>query len=332
LRADKKMKRLVLNISFLLVIKLASFGQNVTVTSAFDSARIYIGDQIRYILTVEQPADLHLTLPVFKDSLMKNIEILSGPLSDTIRSGDGRLKITDKYLVTSFDSGYYQVPPMYAELKNNEGIKLFYSDYAQLEVMRVLIAPADSTLKIYDIIRPYRAPVTIGEIIPWVLAAALVAALIWYVLRLVKKFRKKEKGVEEVIINEPAHIIAFRELERLRNDQVWQKGEIKLYYTRLTEILRQYLENRYNVFSLELTTAETLDALVKTGFKRDEHYDKLRSILSGADLVKFAKHNPEPTENDLHFQNSWDFVQLTKEEVKAMEEKPGTLKTGEVKE
>ncbi len=325
------MKRLVLNISFLLSVTTALFSQNVTVTSAFDSARIYIGDQIKYTVTVEQPAGLNLTLPVFKDSLMKNIEILSGPLFDTAQSDDGRIKITEKYLVTSFDSGYYQVPPVYAELKNEEGIKRFYSDYSQLEVMRVKIAPADSTAKIYDIISPYRAPVTIGEIIPWVLAAALLAALIWYGLRLIKKFRRKETGAEEIINIEPAHIIAFRELERLRDDQVWQKGEIKLYYTRLTEILRQYLENRYKVFSLELTTAETLDALVRTGFKKDALYNQLKTILSGADLVKFAKYNPEPAENDIHFQNSWSFVQATKEEVVVAEDTSVTNKAEEGK-
>jgi hypothetical protein len=287
----------------------------VTVTSAFDSARIYIGDQIKFTVTVEQPSNLKLSLPVFKDSLMKNIEILSGPLFDSTQSGDGMIKITEKYLITSFDSGYYQVPPVYAELKNEEGIKRFYSDYSQLEVMRVKIAPADTAAKIYDIISPYRAPVTLGEIIPWVLVAALLAALIWAGIRLIKKFRKKETGVEEVIIKDPAHIIAFRELESLREDQVWQKGEVKLFYTRLTEILRQYLENRYTVFSLELTTAETLDALVKTGFKKDALYNQLKTILTGADLVKFAKYSPEPAENDTHFQNSWNFVELTKEEI-----------------
>jgi len=309
------MKRLVFNISFLLALASVSFSQNVTVTSAFDSARIYIGDQIKYTVTVDQPASLNLTLPVLKDSLMKNIEILSGPLFDTAQSSDGMIRITEKYLITSFDSGFYQVPPVFAELKNEEGIKRFYSDYSQLEVIRVKIAPADTTARIYDIISPYRAPVTIGEIIPWVLVAALAAALIWAGIRLLKKLRKKKPDEEEIVIKDPAHIIAFRELEKLRDDQVWQKGEIKLYYTRLTEILRQYLENRYKVYSLELTTGETLDALVKTGFKKDALYNQLKTILTGADLVKFAKYNPEPAEHDTHYQNSWSFVQLTKEEV-----------------
>jgi hypothetical protein len=301
----------------------------VTVKSSFDSIRIYIGDQINFTVTVEQPANLKLSLPVIKDSLMKNIEILSGPLYDSTQSGDGMIRITEKFLITSFDSGYYQVPPVYAELKSEEGIKRFYSDYSQLEVMRVKIAPADTTAKIYDIISPYRAPVTIEEIIPWVLLAALMAALIWSVIRLLKKLRKNKPDEEEIVIKDPAHIIAFRELEKLRDDQLWQKGEIKLYYTRLTEILRQYLENRYSVFSLELTTSETLEALVKAGFKKDASYNQLRAILTGADLVKFAKYNPEPAENDLHFQNSWSFIQVTKEDALVTDEKTDRIKAEE---
>jgi low affinity Fe/Cu permease len=198
-------------------------------------------------------------------------------------------------------------------MKNEDGLKRFYSDYSQLEVMRVKIAPADTTAKIYDIIKPYRAPVTIGEILPWALLVALLGVLVWAAIRFIRKLKKSKTGVETVAAPDPAHVIAFRELEKLREEQLWQKGEIKNYYTKLTEILRQYLENRFRVFSLELTTAETLEALVKTGFKKDGSYNKLITVLTGADLVKFAKYNPEPSENESHFQNSWDFVLSTKE-------------------
>jgi hypothetical protein len=101
---------------------------------------------------------------------------------------------------------------------------------------------------------------------------------------------------------------------------LWQKGETKLYYTLLTEIIRQYLENRFQVYSLELTTSETLEALVKTGFKKNESYNKLKAVLTGADLVKFAKYKPEPAENESVFTNSWDFVTATKV-IEAVEEK-----------
>jgi hypothetical protein len=123
--------------------------------------------------------------------------------------------------------------------------------------------------------------------------------------------RMKRTGEEPVISPDPAHLIAFRQLEKLKEEKLWQKGEIKKYYTRLTEIIRQYLENRYRIFSMEMTTFETLAELTKSGFRDDDNYRRLRTVLSGADLVKFAKYNPEPSENELHFDYAWQFVKFT---------------------
>jgi hypothetical protein len=151
-------------------------------------------------------------------------------------------------------------------------------------------------------------------VLPWVLIAFIIAGLAWFAARYIKKLKRSGREIETIIIPDPAHIIAFHELEKLRDEKLWQKGEIKLYYTRLTEILRRYLENRFRVFSLELTTSETLEALVKTGFKKDGSYNLLKSVLKDADLVKFAKYTPEPAEHESIFQDSWNFVLATKEE------------------
>jgi len=306
-----KMKRFLFFIlSFIVSLNLVS-GQDVGVTAAFDTSRIFIGDQIFFTVTVDQPADLKLKLIPLKDTLFSKIEILSGPAVDTLSAGN-RLKIINKFLITSFDSGFYQVPPVYAEMQAENGLKRFYSNYSLLEVMRVKIAPADTAAAIFDIIEPYRAPLTVGEILPWALLAVLIAAVAWGISRLVRRLLRKKEEVAPVKNPDPAHIIAFRDLEKLREQKLWQKGEVKQYYTRLTEILRQYLENRYGVYSLELTTSETLDELVKTGFKKDETYQKLKTILNGSDLVKFAKYKPDPSENELHFENSWEFVNITR--------------------
>jgi len=312
------MKRLVIQIFTLFLLISDLLGQQVDVTASFDSSRIFIGDQITFTVTVDQPSDIKLTLPIFKDTLYKNIEILSGPVTDSV-SLNGRIKITDKYLITSFDTGFYQLPPVFAEIREDAGLKRFYSDYARLEVVRVNIAPADTTAKIYDIIKPYRAPVTLGEVMPWILLVAVICAMAWLIVIYIRRHRKSDDGEEVAVNPDPAHIIALRELERLKEEQLWQRGQIKDYYTRLTEILRQYLENRYRVFSLELTTSETLEALIKTGFRKDGSYNTLKSVLTGADLVKFAKYNPEPAENESHFQNSIDFVLATQEKPEVSE-------------
>lgn len=313
------MRRIVFYIVlFLSVAQLRA--QDVKVTADFDSSRIYIGDQIHFTITVDQPVGLVTDIPLLKDTIIKNIEIISGPIKDSVPAVNGRIKILEKYIVSSFDSGYYNIKPLYAEIKTSEGLKRFYSDYSRLQVMKYKTAPADSTDKIYDIVGPYKAPITAGEVIPWVLAVIIAAVVIWGIIRFIRSRKRVVKGQEIVINPDPAHVIAFRELEKLLSEELWQKGEMKLYYTRLTEILRQYLENRYGVYSLELTTSETLTALVKTGFKKDESYNKLKSVLTGADLVKFAKYKPEAAENDGHFQNAWEFVQTTKDAAVKVEE------------
>jgi hypothetical protein len=308
------MKKFILSIILLITIISSAIGQEVKIITSFDSAKIYIGDQIKFNITIDQPSNIKLALPVFKDTLCKNIEIVSGPRTDTTKGQNGRINVIQKYLVTSFDSGHYQVKPVFAETKNEGGLKRFYSDYSILEVMRVKIAPQDTTAKIFDIIKPYKAPVTLGEVLPWLLLIALLGVIVWAIIRYLPKLKKSGTDTNIYVPREPAHVIAFRELERLKREQLWQKGEIKKYYTELTEILRHYLENRFSVYSLELTTSETLEALVKSGFKKNGSYNDLKTVLTGADLVKFAKYNPLASENELHFQTSWNFVLTTKEE------------------
>jgi hypothetical protein len=318
-----------INILFAIILVASAEAQDVKVTASFDTSRIYIGDQIGFSIIVDQPADISLSLPFFKDTLNKNIEIVTGPVYDSVRSTDNRLKIVEKYRVTSFDSGHYQLPPVFAELKNDKGLKRFYSDYSQLEVLRVKIAPPDTTVRIFDIIKPYRAPVAFGEILPWILLLAIAVTAVWFLIRLIWKLKKPKTGLEPFVIRDPAHVVAFRELEKLRDEMLWQKGETKKYYTRLTEILRQYLEDRFRIFSLELTTSETLQELLKTGFKKDESYNKLKEVLTGADLVKFAKYRPLQDENELHFENSWKFVQMTKVVEENISQSPINAKEGE---
>jgi hypothetical protein len=322
------MKKITSILSIILLALNFASAQDIHVTAKLDSAHALIGDQLNYTVTLEQPSLARLTLFQPHDTLCKGIEIVSGPKRDTTVLAGGRLKINDKYISTSFDSGYYQIPPAYAELRDSNGSRKYYSEYSRLLVTRVRIAPQDTTSKIFDIVAPYKAPLTFGELLPWILALLAAAALIWGAIILAKKLKRKENIAEPVLIPDPAHIIAFRELEKLKNEKLWESGEVKLYYSRLTEILRQYLENRYGVYSLEMTTSETLNALAKTGFKKDEKYASLKAILNGADLVKFAKYKPDPDENSEHFNKAWKFV----EDTRSMEECPSDISNEDNKE
>ncbi len=191
--------------------------------------------------------------------------------------------------------------------------------------MRVNIAPPDSASGIFDIIDPGRVPLTAGEIIPWILLAAGVLIIAWILAKLVKRFGKGRDTAVKQEITEPAHVIAFRKLEKLKDEKLWQTGEIKLYYSRLTEIIREYLMNRYSIPALELTTVETLEALLRNGIAEDEVFRKLRTILTGGDLVKFAKYQPEPSENEIHFDYAWEYVKAT---MKLPEPEPAVTDSG----
>ena len=311
------MRKLFIAILTCFLTFLSAPGQEITVTARFDTTRILIGDQVSFSLIVDKPAGASLFIPRYADTLTKNVEILSGPVTDSTVTSDGKIKLIQKYLVTSFYSGQYQISPVYAETKEGNIVRRFFSDYTYLEVLRVNIAPADTTAKIFDIVQPYRAPLTPGEILPWMLAAIIGSALIYFLVRYLRKLKTQKREPAIVINPDPAHITAFRELERLKEEELWQKGETKKYYTRLTEILRQYLEDRFRVFSMELTTEETLKALKDSGFRQDSSYIKLKAILTHADLVKFAKYKPAPEENESGFKNSWEFVDETKEEESA---------------
>lgn len=322
------MKRIIIITILFFQYLFIARAQEIQVKAGFDSARIYIGDQIKFTVTVEKPQNLSLSLPAFKDTLTKNIEILKGPVPDSAVLGNGRVRIRHEYLITSFDTGFYQVSPVYAEIRTESGIKRYYSDYSWLEVMRVKISPPDTASAIFDIIDPGKVPLTASEIIPWILIMLAIAGALWLIFRLIKRFKKEKHGELKPVITEPAHVIAFRELEKLRDEKLWQRGEVKPYYSRLTEIIRQYIMNRYSVPALEMTTIETLNALLNNGIKEDESYRKLRTILTGGDLVKFAKYQPEPSENELHFEYAWDYVKSTIPAIQpeVVETKPADVK------
>lgn len=321
----------VILFSFLILPQIE--GQEVSVSARLDTTRILIGDQITYTLTVEKPDGIEVHIPQLTDTLAKNVEIISGPVSDTTLLDNERICITDKYLITSFYPGQYQIKPVYVEVKSENTVKRYFSDYTWLEVLRVNIAPADTTARIFDIVGPRKAPVTAGELLPWVLMGVAGAILIYFLVRLLSRLKVSKSAPEATVNIEPAHIIAFRELENLKEEKLWQKGEVKKYYTLLTEIIRRYLENRFGIWSMELTTDETLRALTVKGFPKNGAYKKLETVLTGADLVKFAKYKPLTDENESSWEDSWNFVSETmlKDEADAENEAEPEEKGKEVK-
>ncbi len=290
------------------------YSQDVRVSAKPDTTAILIGDQIWFTVTVDKPGGLILNHLRLRDTLVNKIEILQGPVSDTLSSSDNRVVIRDRYLITSFDSGRYEIPPFYAEMVSDEGVKRFYSEYSYLSVKRSDIAPQDTTMHFFDIIPPYKAPITIGELLPWFLAVIALAAIAYFV---VKYFMNRKKESDEVIADdvvEAAHILAYRNLEKLKGEKLWQKGEYKEYYTRLSDIVRVYIDMRFSMNSMESTTGEIMDEISVFEVVEGEPADSLRQVLELADMVKFAKFKPDSSDCELSMEQAWSFISMTRKE------------------
>ena len=275
--------------------------------ASMDTSRILIGDQVNIFLELNQGRKESYNFPVYRDTLVKNVEIISVSPVDTLEIED-RLKLRQHLIVTSFDTGFYIIPSFrFYDRENNDSL---VSNALPLEVLTLEV---DTTKGITDIKLPIDVPVGFMEIAPYVLVALILIALgiyIWIYYR--KKREKATAAPVRIKPAEPAHTWALRELDKLSSEKLWQKGKIKLFHSRLTDIIRTYIEYRFDIPAMEYTTAETVDTCMSVEAIPEEMCIDLRSMLELADLVKFAKWNPLPDENEHSQQVAYDFVFKTK--------------------
>ena len=136
------------------------------------------------------------------------------------------------------------------------------------------------------------ARLEVAPLTPWVMALfAAVAAGYW----MYRRYRLREVG--EALVSSapprPPHEVAYEALEALERSPLLEQGKVKEYYIRVSDILRTYVERRYGVPALEMATVEVLEGLEDAGLHGGTLMD-VRQFLELADLVKFAKHTPDP--------------------------------------
>ena len=190
-------------------------------------------------------------------------------------------------------------------------------------MIQVFEPVVDTTQQIKPIKAPMNTPLSLREILPWAgvgLGAALLAGLLFIWIRRISWKKDDTEEAREVIL-EPAHIIAFRELDRLKDEKIWKQGKVKSYYTQLTEVTRTYIERQYGIPAMESTTEEILREFQRSNPDDALLDDILKELLELADLVKFAKEDPLPVDNQTNLNNAYIFVQKTyplfyREEVK----------------
>ena len=275
------MKKLILYFLFSATV----FAQQKQLQTSIDTTKNKIGAEFK--LTLKTNVDT-LSKVVFPN--VKNfgaLEVIQSYPIDTIKKND-RYELVKKYGLTQFDSGKYTIPSVKILINS----KAFLSDSLNVEVANVEVDTLKQ--KMYDIKDIAPADNSIGDWWKWLLVLLIIAGLgalvYWYVKK--HKEKKEEAEIYKTPIEKATNL-----LNTLEKKELWQRGEIKEYYSELTDIVRIYIEEAIEVPAMESTTSELIQALKIASLKKKmelskETIDNLFTVLKQADLVKFAKSKP----------------------------------------
>lgn len=302
----------VLLLSLTGALKLS--GQSVTVAAIMDTAKIRLGEQARIELFVSYKTDqknLAIQWPQIGDTLRKEVEVISVSKIDTTipdKNDPSTIQQHQTITITSFDSGYWAIQPFQFVL-DHDTAKPYETNALLLEVQTLPLDTAEASIK--DIKTTFDEPTDWREYLPYIYwGAGILAVLVLIYYLIYKLSKKKPKVIEPPKPKEPPHFVALRELEKIKEEKLWQQGKVKEYYTAVTDVLRVYIEGRYNVMAMELTSDEIM-TVMKSQVIDNLSKEKLSQVLSLADFVKFAKAQPIDVEHELTMNNALDFVRGT---------------------
>ena len=272
-----------------------------------DTATIRIGEQARITLLIDpDPDQLRSAIewPQLPDTIGKIEIVQEGPIDTLI--GDG-VQLSRVLKITSFDTGFWAIPPFIFKIDGQD-----HATAPLLLEVRGVELGSDPQLK--DIKPIHEVPFNIlhWSYANWywiVLSIVLIAAAILYW----RWWRARPEVPVEATVPTPTiplHDRIIAQMRDLEKERLWQNGAHKEYHSRLTDLLRNYVEERYQVPALESTTDELIKEL-RVGPVDREQLTRLRNMLELSDMVKFAKFIPSPIDNEQILQNAIRFVQET---------------------
>lgn len=299
--------------SLLLVLTLAihtlAIAQSETFTSSIDTNRILIGEQIELTLKAELKKGVAFNWPIVPDTL-KGLEWVEiGGVDTSIVDDSWRLVQTLK--LTSFDSGYVAIPPFSLQIGENN----YVSPAIPIEVAMVQLSEETD---LYDIKAPLQAPINWIPILLWgggilLFIAIAVIGTLWLLNR-----KKQVKLTPEQKLS--PYEYAQLQLKEIENEQLWQAGKTKEYYSRLTDVMRLYMERQMGKHAMESTADEVIDQLETLGLP-DPFFKKTSALLSLSAMVKFAKEKPSLAQNEAALLTVKEFLEVTKPKVEPQEAK-----------
>lgn len=292
----------------LLLVSVGAFAQSPEASASLqaDATKLLVGDQAHVFLSAQcDPAKSRIEWPQLPDSFGK-LEVVEKGKIDTVKKGVLTI-YTQRFKVSGWDSAQYTIPPFQFNVVPANGAP--YTIQTEGMTFDVSTVPVDTTKPFKPIKGIMQVEVSWLDYIWWIVGAGiLLLAVIGYIIW--RKTRKKPVPQAPPPPPEPIHEKALRLLNELERESLWQKGEVKEYYVRLTDILRNYVEERFGIPALERTTDE-LTAAAKTHNGLVFQAERLHNILATADMAKFARAQPTPAEHVSTMQATKELIMAT---------------------
>lgn len=283
----------------------ASKGSVLPVKGAFlqqlqERDSVLVADQLLYGFELKGVREgTLLALPELPEKQDYRLIFLSPWRLDTLRTvkaKDGNPELLDlkgSVVITSFEEGLYELPQIAVQRLSPDGVTdTLVFDPVRLEVKTMPVDTA--TFVPHDIKGQIRYPVTLMEIVPWIGLFWAVAVLVILAVCLFMMYRRSTDP--ENVRRDPAHIVALRRLDRYRGTGMWAPEKQKAFYSGVTDTLREYMSERFDVSAMEMTTAEIFEQLkekeMPEGLRKE-----VRELFDRADFVKFAKYVASDDDN-----------------------------------
>lgn len=303
-----------------------AYASPVSIKASIDSTTMVMGNRTNVRVTVVKDASASGNLIVPQDSLAKgrNVELAGEPVSTQTDIGNGREQIEYVFPVQSFNPGEYVIPAM----KYVSGEDTLLSEVLPLKVLDVDVSDLEKN-GLYDYRGVEQPESKFWDFLPdkeqlvwlwWTLGALLLSALIALGFYMYKRW-KSGRPILPFLPKKPVlppYEEAVQALAELKEQKLWERGDVKMYYTKLTDIVRRYIARRYEIGAMEMTSTQIVSGL--RGMEQVQEKDRLKALLETSDFVKFAKMTPPDDENERAYASASAFVEANKPEEPSSEE------------
>lgn len=298
------MRRLCFFIALCLSV-LCAFSQ-VKVESRISSMEMLVGQQVKVDVSVTANPSAQIVFPQTAQ-IPQGIEFLGAIDNPDEKAADGLLKRSRSYVFTSFEDTLYYLPPMTVSVDGKD----YKTNQLALKVLTIEV----DTLHL-DQYKPAHGiqgnPFLWDDwsLLFWLSVLMLLLFSVAYYLYLRLRDNKPVIASLRIVKRLLPHQKAMKAIEEIKAERMVTAEDPKEYYTRLTDTLRKYIEERYGFSAMEMTSSEIIDRLMQTGDQT--MLNELRQLFQTADLVKFAKYSTLINENDANLVSAIDFINQTK--------------------